>query len=487
MVNLRWLLSLLFVTTFTGAVAAQAGAELPKAGQSLTLYTNGPAQVRDLYSVPLKMGDQTVTIDRLPARLNPESLWIAGPAGLQLTEFAFNSASLSRDMLITRLMGQAIRFKDVAASTSSLNVYRTGKLIYWQPGSEYAVVQTDRGQEAVPQDALSPDIVPASVALWPSLQLALNSPKANGSAPLQVGYSLDGLRPQVRYQAVLNPDKETLHLQGWLGVTNETGQRFGPATVQLLAGQPRQDNQRHMLYKAAMPMAASAMADTEMAGGSNATSEAFADYYLINLPQAITLNADPGLQSFSWLNEPAIPFKRHYIFDPNPGYIWFGYQNNSDSITAQPMSQLNSVIEFTNKADAASKTFGQGLPGGAFKVYQPDSRGTVQMIGDVSMANLPKDEPVKLQLGHSFDVLASKKQVSFRQSKVMQEARFDILLKNRKDKALTVEVLEHPNGQWKVVNPTLVPKEQWQGHLRFDVPVPANGEAKLSYTLRTQL
>jgi hypothetical protein len=49
------------------------------------------------------------------------------------------------------------------------------------------------------------------------------------------------------------------------------------------------------------------------------------------------------------------------------------------------------------------------MPGGTVRVYQADSRGGVQFVGEDAFSHTPKDEALNLKIGHAFDVICERK------------------------------------------------------------------------------
>ena len=58
------------------------------------------------------------------------------------------------------------------------------------------------------------------------------------------------------------------------------------------------------------------------------------------------------------------------------------------------------------------KTAGLGLPlpAGVVRVYQRDSAGGAQFVGEDRIDHTPRNETLRLRLGNAFDVTADKKQ-----------------------------------------------------------------------------
>ena len=64
-------------------------------------------------------------------------------------------------------------------------------------------------------------------------------------------------------------------------------------------------------------------------------------------------------------------------------------------------------IQFKN---AEASSLGMPLPAGTVRVYQGDSKGRVQFIGEDHVEHTPKDENVDLHIGNAFDVVEERKQ-----------------------------------------------------------------------------
>ena len=53
------------------------------------------------------------------------------------------------------------------------------------------------------------------------------------------------------------------------------------------------------------------------------------------------------------------------------------------------------------------------MPAGIVRVYQADSKGGVQFVGEDRIDHTPKDETLNLKIGNAFDVVAERKQMDF--------------------------------------------------------------------------
>ena len=67
--------------------------------------------------------------------------------------------------------------------------------------------------------------------------------------------------------------------------------------------------------------------------------------------------------------------------------------------------------QFKNEEKAG---LGMPMPAGIVRVYQADSKGGVQFVGEDRIDHTPKDETINLKIGNAFDVVCERKQTDFR-------------------------------------------------------------------------
>jgi len=132
------------------------------------------------------------------------------------------------------------------------------------------------------------------------------------------------------------------------------------------------------------------------------------------------------------------------------------------------------------------------LPKGTVRVYKLDSQENTQFVGENRIDHIPIDETVRLKLGDAFDVTADRTQTDFR--KVAGFGRYDyvfesayrIELRNAKEEAVTVKVVEPMPGDWDVLEENLPHVKESSGEATWEVDVPAEREATLEYRVRVR-
>ena len=129
---------------------------------------------------------------------------------------------------------------------------------------------------------------------------------------------------------------------------------------------------------------------------------------------------------------------------------------------------------------------GMPMPSGTVRVYQSDSTGGVQFVGEDRIQHTPKDEVLNLKIGHAFDVVCERNQVDFQKiSTNVWEVEYAITLRNRKSTPITVEVNE-PVGAatWRMLQSSHKYAKTAAFAAQFMVPVAAGEETVLKFRIR---
>jgi len=118
-----------------------------------------------------------------------------------------------------------------------------------------------------------------------------------------------------------------------------------------------------------------------------------------------------------------------------------------------------------------------------------DADRQTEFVGQDSIDHTPKDEQVNIRIGYTFDIVAERKQLAERRpSRRISEKQWQIRLRNHKDRAVTVEVVETLEGwaNWQILRSNQEYRKKDFRTIIFDVDVPANTEREVTYTVRYQ-
>ncbi len=165
-----------------------------------------------------------------------------------------------------------------------------------------------------------------------------------------------------------------------------------------------------------------------------------------------------------------VPVVKRYVVEGQNYY----YRN-----VMHPGSPIKDSVQvyyqFRNEEKAG---LGLPMPAGVLRVYQQDSKGGVQFVGEDRIMHTPKDETLNVKIGNAFDVICERKQTDFTKIATnVYEFEYEITLRNHKASAINVEVNEPVGGTWRMINSS----HQWTKTsawaAQFKVPVVADGTA----------
>jgi hypothetical protein len=286
---------------------------------------------------------------------------------------------------------------------------------------------------------------------------------------VEASYLAGQLAWNADYVLTVARDDKTAGLDGWVTLRNGSGTAFRNTTLQLVAGDLNRVQQ-------AMGAAAAKSVTLDGIRNSEMTQESFSDYHLYTLGRKTSINNNETKQ-VSMLGANDVAVQKRYVVDGQQFY----YRN-----AQHPGSPLKDVVQvyYQFKNDTKSG-LGMPMPAGTVRVYQADSKGGLQFVGEDHVDHTPKDETVNLKIGNAFDVVCDRKQIDFQKvGPSTFEVEYEISLRNHKAAPITVEVNEPIGGTWRILSSTFpgTKTEAWAA--RFMVPVAVDGTAVLRYRVR---
>jgi hypothetical protein len=160
------------------------------------------------------------------------------------------------------------------------------------------------------------------------------------------------------------------------------------------------------------------------------------------------------------------------------------YYRNPQGIGNAIPQPVQVYYRFKNEDKAG---LGMPLPAGTIRVYEADSQGGTQFVGEDSISHTPKDETLRVHVGDAFDVVCERKQMDYKRlASNLYELEYQISLRNHKAGPVTVEVREPVGGDWEVVNSNYNPTKLDSTTIGFTIPVEKDGAATLDYRVRVK-
>jgi len=143
------------------------------------------------------------------------------------------------------------------------------------------------------------------------------------------------------------------------------------------------------------------------------------------------------------------------------------------------------VIDFANSGRSG---LAAGLPAGTIRVYERDVDGKPKFIGENQIGHTPQGSELAIKIGDAFDVTVQPTLVSdTKVSKTRSRYSMSYLVRNAKSEPVTVELRQA--GIWgrdtKVTDESLKSRKIDAFTEGWSVPVPANGQTTLTFTVET--
>ena len=435
----------------------------------VTVYNSNIGLVKDSRQIKLGKGIQELRFMDVAAQIIPTSVSIrplAGPGGFTILEQNYEYDLLSPSKLLDKYVGKELKLysknpytdkEEIVTATLLSN--NEGRPVF-KIGNE--ITFNHPGRIIFPQ-------VPENLISKPTLVWLLDNEGA-GSQKIEALYLANGITWRADYVLVLN-EKDTLSsLSGWVTIENKSGVAYNNAALKLVAGDINRvrETRRMDLAVAAAPAAKAEQPFKE---------EAFFEYHIYSLDRKATLKQNQ-IKQISLLNSQDIPVAKEFIYSGRDYYFTNRYPD---------VIQTEKVGVFIELANKKEHNLGMPLPKGILRVYKHDADGSLQFVGEDQIQHTPKDEKIKVKLGDAFDVVASRKQMSWeRVAKNVTEVAFEISLRNHKKEDIGVKVVERLSGDWKILESSHDFKKIDASSFSFDVPVKKDGEAKLTYKARVR-
>jgi hypothetical protein len=447
------------------AAASPLSATAAYAQSSITIYNDGRVLVRRTVAVSLPKGASTQRLAL--GALDPATLFSLDSA-VSLDRVSYDGA-VDEASVLRRSVGKRLVFRlSEPRDTISALVLGVDPLRLKLPDGRVSF--------SPPGLALYPSDV---VVVEPTVTLDIRSARAQDQARL--GYFTSGASWQASYQVVLG--REDARVIGMAVLPSES-LRAENAEVYLLAGavnraQPPGAPPQPLMRKE-LRAAADAMAVSEVA-----TEQRVGEFHLYTLPGRSTLL--PGQTTAVALFDPVqVKYERNYVVRGDVPYWGFLPQQGEE---LQPPVEVTYTLKRPRKSDFGDRP----LPGGVARLYQPDTAGGLQLVGEASTNHTPGGTDLRLDAGNAFDLTAKRVQTSYGTRRDSTKARgvhtvatadYRVTLKNATDSAATIDVQEERAGEWSVLASS-VPAEKVSSTItRFRVRVPARGEAVLTYRIR---
>jgi hypothetical protein len=301
--------------------------------------------------------------------------------------------------------------------------------------------------------------LPDGLITRPTLFWIYNS-DTEGLLNTRVGYQTLGMKWSAEYVGVLDADEKNLDLSGWASIDNGSGKTYKDATLKLVAGDIHRVQQPPRRGRGAEAM----YLDAKIAGFEE---KAFFEYHLYTLPRKATL-ADKEKKQISLFEPAQTNVEKIFVYRP---------ERNANKVEV--------AVKFKNSKETG---LGMPLPAGRVRLFKADDDGSMILLGEDLIDHTPRNEEVKLQVGHAFDITAEEKiTAQTRISQQVEEKDFEIKLSNRKETAVTVDIEKKLYGYWDIIQSSVDYDKKDATTIQFKVPLQPDETVTVKFKVRFYL
>jgi hypothetical protein len=458
------------------ALSGQAlGASTDGQRLALTIYNRDLALVQDVRSLDFTAGRSRLEFKDVSASIRPETVTLSA-SGVDIVEQNFDFDLLTPEKMMEKAVGRQVQIVRTNPGngnevTETATVLSVNNGVVLKIGDRIEVLRADGAPTRVIFDK-----VPENLRARPTLSINVES-NAAGRRDATLSYLTTGLSWKADYVALFDEQANKLDMQGWVTLTNKSGTTFTDAVTQLIAGEiniVRADNdwQYQQYLQQQQYMQQQQRARSGQSGGTEpGARRPLADYYVYPLPERTTV-ADNQTKQVGFIDAHGVAARKVYEYSAD----WF--------TTLTDPAHAAVVVRFANSSRGG---LGAQLPAGMVRVYVRDTDGKPRFVGENRIEHIPQGSEVSVKTGEAFDVtvqptLLRQDRAGFWRSRYSME----YLVRNARSQATTLEIRQ--GGLWRegrVLEESIKSSRPDAYTLQWSVPVAANGETKLTFTVET--
>jgi len=457
-------LLVVFVTVENVSAATLAVTREVQKDVMVTIYNGNLGLVKDVREVRLPVGLNEAQFMDVAALIDPTSVHLKSltdPTGLKILEQNYEYDLLSSDKLLEKYVGKTVRLYQSDGTFHEAKLLSTAGPVFEINGQIHLGYS---GRMVLPS-------LPDNLVAKPTLVWLLRNQTATMQR-IEASYLTGGITWKADYVMVVNDTDSQSDLTGWVTIDNKSGATYANAALKLVAGdvnRARDGRREGRVMELAAKAASARDASRDFA------EEGFFEYHLYTLDGRTTLKHQQTKQ-LALLSAAGVPVTKHLMY--------YGAQDYYRNSYGMPISNQKVAVLLELK-NSTENRLGVPLPKGKVRVYKADSAGSQQFIGEDWIDHTPKNERVKIKLGDAFDVVGERTQKEWRKlGPGLWEVEWEISLRNHKKQDQTVTVIEPVPGDWQVLHATHTFEKPEAHTLRFSIPVPKEGAAKLVYRVR---
>jgi hypothetical protein len=310
----------------------------------------------------------------------------------------------------------------------------------------------------------------------------------SGLVPIEITYFTSGLTWSADYVVRANPEETKMRLEGYVTVTNRSGEDYENTQTRLLVGEIHLVEKIADLARAGVKeLKRLAVADmiaraeivekeaVRMARPKEIVKEGISEYFLYTVEGRETIKNEWSKRLPSFAVDD-IPFTLTYEHDDAK------YGSN--------------VVKFYKlKNDEKSHLGKEPLPDGAYNVFKSSGNGGLTYINKCQSKYIPVGEDIELNLGPDGLITVEPKRMDFQRKEIVYDSfgnvrgwdiveEWKIEMRNSKSVDVPLEITRHFQGDWEIKSQENFERKD-KNTIQYKVVVPALATRVIQYTVTT--
>jgi hypothetical protein len=443
------------------AIASDVDSQL-----SLTVYNSDLALIEHVRVLDLAAGTHRIEFAGVSAQIMSQTVSLDAP-GLTIIEQNFDYDLLTPQQLMEKAIGQRIQIVRTNPATGE-ETRETAEVLSTSGG---VVLQIGERIEVLRQDGLPArvifDEVPPNLRARPTLSVMVEA-TAPMNGDVRLAYLTRGLSWNADYVAVFDESEGQVSLQGWITLRNGSGTPFENAHAHLVAGDVNIVGSEAQWWQRYGNVRGTT---TQRAAGTEASArEQLADYYIYPIARPTTV-ANNQTKQLSFLTADRVAAERVYE------QTFYSFRSAGTPVSADVR------VRFSNSQAAG---LGDQLPSGVVRVYARDARAQPQFIGEDRIGHTGAGSELALKIGDAFDVTVQPTLDETRSApRNATDYTMSYLVRNARSEPVSVTIRQENLARFNEVRDESLPGRRTGTYgFAWDVPVPANDETVLTFTIR---
>jgi hypothetical protein len=420
---------------------------------NVTVYNNDLGVIKDVRSIDIPAGKSEIKITDVAERIDPTSVHIDLDGEVIEQNYRYDLASMYK--ILDRYIDKKITLAGEDVITGELLSVSSGQIVLRKDDGDL-VMLPDYKEYRINVDKLPDGLITRPTLVW------LVDSRSRGRQNVELAYQTSGMSWSAEYNLVLNSDDTRADLNSWVSIENKSGARYSEANLKLIAGDINLMKSRHAIDEVALT-----------ASGHKAPQrkqfeeQAFFEYHMYDLQRKTTLRNNETKQ-IALFDAKDIEITKKYKFT---------YRNDRNRKKENPTVRL----EFEN---SESNNLGMPFPAGKVRMYKSDGED-VQLVGEDMIRHTPRNEKIELETGKAFDIVIDA-EIKDRDkiTDKTQELEIEVNIRNRKKENIVLDYKTGSGHDCDILEANYDFEKINAYNFLFRLPVEADSETKLKYTIR---